>query len=386
MERNIKLLALFNFFTDLKFHSAFLILYFVKVTGSLALGMSIFSVIYIFSALFEVPTGIYSDLIGRRKTIILGAISATLSAVFYAIGFNYWWLFAGAILEGLSRSWYSGNNDAFLHDTLTQLGKRDYYEHYLGRVSSMFQFALMIGAVFGSILAYFSFAWVMWLSVIPQLICFIISTKMLNPTIQNKKDSGNIFSHLHFSALHLWKNRKLRLLSFNSIISFGIGESTFDFRAAFVKTLWPIWAIGFAKTLSFLGASLSFWYSGKILRKIEALKLKFYSNIYSKIVNIFSAAFPSIFSPAIMSSTSLFYGVGGVAESKLMQKEYTEEQRAILDSLNSLLGSLFYGIFAVFIGFIADAFGPAKALLIAQIISLPTVYINWKLVKMNKVK
>ena len=67
-----------------------------------------------------------------------------------------------------------------------------------------------------------------------------------------------------------------------------------------------------------------------------------------------------------------------------MQKEYTEEQRATIDSLNSLLGSLFYGIFSVFIGIVGDKFGPATALLISQIISLPTIYINWRLMKMNK--
>src|SRR3990167_8375458 len=151
MERNIKLLTFFNFFTDFKFHSAILILYFVKISGSFTLGMSLFSLIYISSALFELPTGIYSDLIGRKKTIVFGAFCAVISAVFYALGFNYFWLFIGAVFEGLSRSWYSGNNAAFLHNTLTQLGKRDFYDHYLGKTSSMFQFALMIGAVTGGI-------------------------------------------------------------------------------------------------------------------------------------------------------------------------------------------------------------------------------------------
>ena len=85
MERNIKLLALFNFFTDFKFYSAVLVIYFAKVTGSYTLAMSLFSVVMLTSALFEVPTGIFSDMIGRKKTVMLGAVSATVSAVFYAV-------------------------------------------------------------------------------------------------------------------------------------------------------------------------------------------------------------------------------------------------------------------------------------------------------------
>ena len=383
MERNIKLLTFFNFFTDFKFHSAILILYFVKISGSFTLGMSLFSLIYISSALFELPTGIYSDLIGRKKTIVFGAFCAVISAVFYALGFNYFWLFIGAVFEGLSRSWYSGNNAAFLHNTLTQLGKRDFYDHYLGKTSSMFQFALMIGAVTGGIIANFSFAWVMWLSVIPQVICFFLSLQMIEPRITNKT-SGNIFSHLHLSALRLWKNINLRLLSLNSILGFGIGESTFNFRAAFIQTLWPIWAIGFGQMFSYLGAAFSFWYSGKILKKINAFTLQLISNIYNRSINIVATLFPTVISPILMFSTSLNYGVSRVAESTLMQKEYSEEQRATIDSLNSLLGSLFYAVFAIFIGFIGDKFGPAKTLLIAQLIYLPTIYVNWKLMKMNK--
>jgi MFS family permease len=181
MERNIKLMALFNFFTDFKLYSAVLILYFAKITGSYALAMSLFSVIMVSAALFEIPTGIFSDKIGRKNTIILGAFSGLFTTIFYAIGYSYWILFLGAIFEGLSRSFYSGNNDALLHDILKANGKETSYGHYLGRINAMFQAALAIATVAGSILANWSFGWVMWLSVLSQLICFVISFLIVEP-------------------------------------------------------------------------------------------------------------------------------------------------------------------------------------------------------------
>lgn len=378
MERNIKLLGLFNFFTDFKFHSAVLIIYFARVTGSYVLATSLFSVVMLSSALFEIPTGIYSDIIGRKKTVILGALSATLSAVLYATGHSYWPLFAGAILEGLSRAWYSGNNDALLFDSVRESGRSETFAHHLGRTSSMFQLALMFGAIIGSVLAQWSFPLIMWLSVIPQAICFIISFYLRNPQ-HIIKGRANIFSHIKISAFHLWHNKKLRLVSLADIFGFAFGESSFQFGSAFIATLWPIWAIGFAKMISYGGAFISYWFSGKIIKKIGDRTILIIANIVTRILNFIAYGIPTVISPVLMSSSSIFYGATEVAKNSIMQQEYTHEQRATLSSMSSLFGSIGYGIFAPVIGLVADAYGPAKALIMVQFCMLFVLYLLFKL-------
>ena len=71
MKQNIRILTWFTFFTDFKLYAPLAIIYFAQVSGSFALGMAIFSIARISSALFEIPTGVFSDRIGRKKTIIL---------------------------------------------------------------------------------------------------------------------------------------------------------------------------------------------------------------------------------------------------------------------------------------------------------------------------
>ena len=382
MERNIKLLGLFNFFTDFKFHSAVLVIYFARVTGSYALAMSLFSVVMVSSAIFEVPTGIFSDIIGRKKTIMLGAIAATLSAILYAAGYSYWPLLVGAILDGLSRAWYSGNNDALLYDSVTQSGNKESFAHHLGKTSSMFQLALMIGAVTGSIMAQWSFSLIMWLSVIPQIICLVISFSLQNPQ-RFTKGKANIFSHIRISALHLWNNKRLKLLSISDILGFGIGEASFSFSAAFIGTIWPIWAIGFSRMISYGGAFVSFWYSGRFIKKIGEYNILIFANIYTRIMNFIAYGYPTIISPVLMASSSIWYGANQVSRNSLMQKEYTQEQRATLASISSFFGSMLFGIFAPIIGLVADAYGPAKALIMVQFCMLSVLYINFRLKRMR---
>jgi len=107
---------------------------------------------------------------------MLGGLSYTLAGIFYAIGINYWWLVAGAVLGGLGRSFYSGNNDALLYDSLNKSERKEDLEKFLGHIGSAEQWALGIAALLGGILAAkFSFRLVMWLSVIPLFLCFITS-------------------------------------------------------------------------------------------------------------------------------------------------------------------------------------------------------------------
>lgn len=147
--------------------------------------MLVFSVIMISSALWEVPTGVLSDQIGRKRTMILGAVASTAAVVFYAIGGTFAALAVGGILEGMSRALYSGNNDALLYDTLAEQGLEQHFAEYSGKTHSMFQVAAAIAAIVGSVLAFFSYPLVMWLSVIPQALNIIVSFFFYEPVRQS---------------------------------------------------------------------------------------------------------------------------------------------------------------------------------------------------------
>lgn len=369
MDRNIRLLILFNFLIEFSFYTPIAILYFSRVTGSYTLGMSIFSVVMLSAAICELPTGIFSDMIGRKKTMVLGSLSATSAVIFYAIGGTYTMLIIGAILEGLGRSFYSGNNDALLHDIVSNKNQLKKYNDYLGKLSAIEQFGMAIVAVLGSIVAYWSFTIVMWLSVIPKIINIGLSLSIIEPKTHIKQ-SGNIFFHLSTSLKHLKKNYRLQLLTINSMLGYAIGEASYLFRSAFVKTLWPIWAIGLTNVLSSFGASISFYFSGKILQKYGYKKTLTFQTVFNRIINFTALLFPSAFSPALMTTTSLTYGVGSVTERDLLQKEYTSDQRATLGSLTSFFGSLLFAFVALVLGFIADKTTPATALIISNIFML----------------
>lgn len=380
MQRNIRLLTWFNFFTDFKLYAPIAIIYFSKVTGSFALGMSVFGVTQLSAALFEIPTGIFSDYISKKKTVILGAIFAASSIVFYALGVNIWILILGGFFEGISRAFYSGNNDALLYATLDEKRGADEFHVHYGKLHGMFQIGLAASAFFGGLLATYSLSFVFWLSVIPQLICIFIALRLAEPKVLVKQTS-NIYSHLGESIKIFMINPKLRLLSIGDILDYGFGEASFQFRSAFVSSLWPIWAVGIPQMISNVLGAVGFSYSGKIIRRFGLTKVLLTGYILNRIIGIVSFGLVSIFSPILMTVTSLFFGVNDPAKNTLMQREFTDKQRATMASVNSLGGSLFFTIVAYFIGFVADKLMPSRSLLIIQFFMLINVWIYWRLSK-----
>lgn len=151
-----------------------------------------------------------------------------------------------------------------------------------------------------------------------------------------------------------------------------------QFQAAFITTLWPVWAIGIAKMLSNVCAALSFQFSGRLIDHFTAIKILLFSTIYRRAIGLLALAWTSLISPILPASTSLLFGVTMVARSALDQREFTDEQRATMGSLSSLIGSLFFGCCAILVGLVADRIGATYTLLLAELCRLPVIWLYWR--------
>ncbi len=360
---NIRLLSAFNLCLDFRIYGPIAILYFVQITGSFALGLSIFSIAMLFSALFEVPTGIFSDLIGRKMTMVLGSLFSISAIVFYALGGSFWILAVGAALEGIASSLFSGNQEALLYDSLKEQGQEKDFSEYHGRTSAMFQWALGVSALISSFLGHHSFQILVWLSVIPQVIGFIITLQMREPQIRSQKMQTNIFSHLKESLSHFRKNKKLRTITLAKVLDYSIGESVHQFSPAFIATLWPTWAIGLARVISHISAALGFRFAGRAIRRFGEATVLIWANTFNFVLSIVTIGYPTILTPLLGGLCSFPFGLSMVSQGSLFQREFSDEQRATLGSLISFFRTLFFALFALIFGMYADFVGPQIALL-----------------------
>lgn len=382
MKTNLRIMGLLNLLMDFKLYGAFAIIYYSEISNSMMLGMSIFSITMISTALFEFPTGIIADKIGRKNTVIIGCINSLIYAFILAVTNSYMGLVLAAIFEGLERAFFSGNNNAFIYDTLKENGKENEYRHYLGKTNSMYYMAGILSTIFGAVVAYFtSIKVLMILSVIPRVLEVILALALKDVKKYSNEDE-NVFMQIK-NVMKLVKNNKiLKKQIIADGISDGIGEATYQFRSEFYKMVWPVWAVGIPEILSNIGAFVGSWFSGKILKKWANEKVIIFSNLFSIISNWISLLMNNILSPFVMITNSIF--PTDVAKSDISQSLYKDEYRSSMGSLKSLVASVLYAIFALLVGFVADWKGAVVALFIAQVLKFVVVGIYGRIYVMRK--
>jgi MFS family permease len=374
---NVRLFTLFYTFYNFRLYSVLAVIYFYQITHSYALALSLFSVAQISQGLFEIPLGYYSDKYGRSNCLRAGAMASLMAVICYAIGGNYWILLVGSIVDGISFAASSGNNDALLYETLQEEGKSDHYHHEFGKMNSWLELSGFVGVFVGSLVATRSLNWLFVISIFPRVVAMIISFGFCDP--RTVKDSTKSVRHHFRDSWLMYKNNlKVRLLSITEVIGY-IGGVTWNFQSVFYNLFLPTWATGMVMSVNFFTSFVSFRISGRLIQKYEAMKVLFYTEIYSRIITLLAFIFPTVASPFMIAIASSTYGPSVVAKSTILQNEFTNEQRATMTSINSFVGNVLYSITAVIVGMAADRFGVARSLLVIQILMVSVSLIYYKL-------
>ena len=107
--------------------------------------------------LFEVPTGIVADTVGRRASYLLGTVTLTASTFLYVLLWQieapFWQWAISSMLLGLGFTFFSGAVEAWLVDALTATGFTGQLEAVFGRGQIVTGAAMLTGSVAGGFVA-----------------------------------------------------------------------------------------------------------------------------------------------------------------------------------------------------------------------------------------
>jgi MFS family permease len=102
---------------------------------------------------FELPTGIVADTVGRRASYLLGTLTLAGSTLLYVL---LWWVngpfWAWALVSmliGLGFTFFSGATDAWLVDALRATGFDGNLESVFGKGQMVTGVAMLTGSVAG---------------------------------------------------------------------------------------------------------------------------------------------------------------------------------------------------------------------------------------------
>src|SRR6187431_3159488 len=106
---------------------------------------------------FEIPTGVVADTVGRRMSYLLGTITLAVATLLYYLlwvveaPFSLWALVS--VLLGLGFTFFSGAVEAWLVDALHHAGYEGGLEAVMGRGQMVSGAAMLGGSVAGGVIA-----------------------------------------------------------------------------------------------------------------------------------------------------------------------------------------------------------------------------------------
>jgi len=101
----------------------------------------------------EVPSGYLADVIGRKKTLIIGAIFGTIGFTTYSLSFGFMGFLLAEIILGIGQSCISGADSAMLYDSLLDRGEEKKYTRFEGRITALGNVAEALAGILGGLLA-----------------------------------------------------------------------------------------------------------------------------------------------------------------------------------------------------------------------------------------
>ncbi len=382
-DKNIKKFNFYGLLKNLKFFEPFLYIFFLSIGFSYFQIGSLISIREITKNIFEVPSGIYADQYGRKKSLQICFILYILSFILFYFGDIYLIMTFAMFLYGMGEAFRSGTHKAIIFSYLDKNNISDKKTEVYGRTKSYSLIGSSISAVIGGFIVFIksNYRLLFLFSVIPYILDFILISTY--PDYLNGESNKKVgLKGFYRSGLQSIKNLIVRLKNLRKgIINSSIYDGYFKVLKDYLQPVLKIEIMSFSllpyiseqeKRLSiFLGFSYSIIYLISSYASRNAFKIK---NIFNKtgkslnltyiltviIVGFIGITINSEYTFIVIILFLIFYVMRNMRRPIMLDyiaSIIREKERATMLSIESQFRTLFIVIIAPIIGYIADIWG-----------------------------
>lgn len=172
--------------------------------------------------IFEIPSGYLSDVIGRKKTLVLAAICMVAGIGIYILSSSFWYFILAEVVLGLAGALRSGTDSAILYDHLKSIRDEHKYAKCEGNAEFWSRTGTAVSSIGGGILgAYATLQLPFYINFLSALVMLLVGISLKEPQ-REKRPSGNAFKNI-INVAHTSVTRKPL---FRTMLQMGIMFST----------------------------------------------------------------------------------------------------------------------------------------------------------------
>ncbi len=323
-------------------------------------------------AVLEIPSGYMADVIGRKKSLVMGSILGTLGFCIYSLSSDFNGFLLAEIALGIGGSFISGSDSALLYDTLAAREEEHTYLRLEGRITSLGNFAETAAAICGGMIAVaFSYRAVYVSQALVAAIAIPAALMLLEPPRRKITSPPGLAHILRVCRESLFINRKL---SSTLLLSAIIGTSTlcmaWTAQVYFVnqglteEMITPLW-VALNLTVAVVAA-----FASAVVERLGTLRAIVVIVIFIPLSYILLGLLPLW--PAVVV-LMLFYAVRGYATPLLKQlaNNYCgSDIRATVLSIRNMIIRFGFAVIGPLIGSLSAGYSLSVALRVSGVILL----------------
>ena len=326
----------------------------------------------------EIPSGYFADVLGRKNSIIAGAILGFLGFLAYSFSYGFAGFVIAEVTLGFGQSMISGADSALLYDTLIENNCEQEYIKHEGRMTSVGNFAEAFAGIIGGLLAGLSLRYPYYVQTLVAFMGIPAAITLIEPKIsQTKLGLGwkDITEIVKFSLI---KNKRLR---WNIIYSSVVGASTLAMawfvQPWFIRASLPVSMFGVAWTVLNLSVGITAYYAYRIELKLGRINT---AATFTAILAIGFIASGWISGFAGLFFILMFYLARGVATPILkdnINRITPSNMRATILSVRNFIIRIIFSILGPIYGWSIDKLSLSAALTIAGTVFIITSGISF---------
>lgn len=377
MKKNIKIYYVYSAFSSLLILGPILTIFFL----SKGLNFSQITLLQSFSAigivLFEVPTGAVADLLGRKKSLLMGSVIMSISLMFYALGNSFLYFAIAEILFALGFTLKSGADTSLLYDSLKFSGREEDFKNLMGKYNFISILMQVPGSIMAGYLYEININLPFIISAIFMIITFVIITFFEEPEdreIKNK-NQRTYFEQIKDSALYIKNHEKIKGIMVFTVVFYIFFRAGFWMFQPYMKASGvPVVAFGWIFALFNLVAAFSSAKSAWIMDKTKPKTLIFIAGLI--IVSFLGMGFVKVWiGTAFILLQQMARGIYKPTVNKYLNKHIESDMRATILSFHSLMINICVGITLPLIGMMMDRIDIYSMHLILGIVMIISIYL-----------
>jgi MFS family permease len=341
--------------------------------------------------LFEIPTGIVADTLGRRASYLLGSATLFVSTLLYLLMWQtsgpFWAWAVASMLLGLGFTFFSGATEAWLVDGLKAAKYKGTLESVLAKGAIASGVAMLTGTLAGGVIAQFTNLGVPYiLRALMLLLTFLIAFGFMRDEGFTPRRSSSFLNEMRSIFKSSLKygigNPPVRWLMLSAPFAGGIGIFAFYAMQPYLLKLYggpESYAIAGIAAAIVAGAQiiggLIVPYAGKIFHRRTTLLLV--GSASSAVALALMGIVPIFWVVLVLLTVwSIVFAATGPIRQSYINGLIPSEQRATVLSSDNLLSSSGGVVFQPALGKVADVWGyPASYIVSAaiQFLALPFI-------------